>query len=568
MGILPASLWEILYFLGTAIVVSIVCYKLRLTSVLGYLFAGLVLGPHFLGVFSDSEISQTMAEFGVVFLLFTIGLELPWEKLQELRRYVVRMGSLQVLLTSFLFGAMANYLGIPLTMAILLGITLSFSSTAVVLQLLSDQKELTTRYGRISFSVLLFQDFMVIILLAWITTLKDHTSSFFTLLWWSIFKVIVVFLAFVIFGKFLLRPLYRMISATGSSDLFFAVTLLIILATSFATESAGLSLGLGAFFGGLLLAKTEYRHQIEADMKPFRSLLLGLFFMTVGMSLNPLLMIQKSSLVGGLFFIMILGKVAIFLITCMIMRLSVKNSIRLSLLLAGGSEFAFILLKQAETANIIQKEFTQIIYLNIVLSMMATPLLSWLGNFISGRIGRELGFALKAAKEESADFKNHVIIVGFGPIGETVHNLLARRLIPHVIVDLNVSRVALGRMKKFPIFYGDARKIDVFQAFHTEKAKAVIITSNDFSFSSRLVTTLKRYYPTLKIFVRVQETEEAFKLKALGATPIAPEMFAPSFQLASAIFQLFGLNQQEIDTIIEKYRHTLTQREAFILEKE
>lgn len=547
--------------------VSVVCNKLRVTSVLGYLFIGLILGPHVLGVFSDIEASKNIAELGVVFLLFTIGLELPWDKLQELKRYILKMGSLQVLLTSTLFGAIAHYCGADLTTSILIGIALSFSSTAVVLQILSDQKELTTRYGRMSFSVLLFQDFVVIILLAWMTMLKDSSSSFLYLLGWSVFKVFLVFLCLVVFGRFFLRPFYRLVASVGSSDLFFAVTIFIILAISFATESAGLSLGLGAFFAGLLLAETEYKHQIEADIKPFRSLLLGLFFMMVGMSLNPEIMLKDSSLVGGIFVVMILAKASILLVTCMVMRISVKTSIRFALLLAGGSEFVFILMKQAQSTGIVSDELAQIIYLNVVLSMMVTPLLSWVGNFISGRIGREMGFALKAAEEESQDLKNHVIIVGFGAVGETVHNLLTRRLIPHVIVDLNVARVALGHKKKFPIFYGDARKIEVFQAFRADKAKAVVVSSDDFTFSSRLVITLKRYYPKLRILVRVQGAQDALKLKALGAEPIVPEIFAPSFQLASAVFESFGMSQQEVDSIIEKYRQSLGKKELQVLEQ-
>lgn len=544
--------------------VSLVCHKLRITSVLGYLFMGLLLGPYCLGVFSDVEASKTIAEFGVIFLLFTIGLELPWEKLQELKKYVLIMGSIQVILTSLLFGSMAFYLGNSIETSILVGVGLSFSSTAVVLQVLSEQKDLTTQFGRISFSVLLFQDFLVIILLVWLTMLKDNTSSFLSLMAWSIFKVFIVFLSFIIFGRFFLRPFYRMIAVVGSPELFFTVSLLIILATSFATESAGLSLGLGAFFAGLLLSETEFSHQIEADIKPFRSLLLGLFFMTVGMSLNPKIMAQQSSLVGWIFLVLILAKTAILLITCMVMRLSIKNSIRFSLLLAGGSEFVFVLLKQAENTGLVNTEMTQIIYLNVVLSMMATPILSWLGSFISKHIGANLGFTLKAAEEESKDLQNHVIIVGFGLVGETVHTLLAKRLIPHVIVDLNAARVAIGRKKKFPIFYGDARKIEVFQAFRAETAKAVVISSEDFTFSSRLIITLKRYYPNLKIFVRVRNTEEAYKLKALGAYPIAPEVFAPSFQLASAVFETFGISARETNSIIEKYRQSLVPKHRLV----
>lgn len=563
METVPHQFWEVLYFLGAAVVVSTVCNKLRITSTLGYLFAGVVLGPHFVGLFSNIEVSQHIAEFGVVFLLFTIGLELPWERLQELRRYVFGMGSVQVFLTSFLFGCMASYFGANLETAVLLGVGLAFSSTAVVLQLLSDQKAITSRFGRISFSVLLFQDFIVIVILVWVTLMQESKASFLEVLGWATFKVVGVFIGFVVFGRFLLRPFYRMVVSTKSGDLFFAMTLLIIVATSFATEYAGLSLGLGAFLAGLLMAETEYKHQVEADIKPFRSLLLGLFFMTVGMSLNPSVLLQDPKLIGSFFCLMLLGKIAVLLITCMIMRLPVKTGIRISLLLAGGSEFVFVLFKQAELSGLITNDLNQIVYLIVVLSMMVSPLLAFIGTFISNRIGRENGIALKAAEEESVDLKNHVIIVGFGLVGETVHNILATKYIPHIIVDMNISRVALGRMKNVPIFFGDARKIEVFHAFHAERAKAVVVSVDDFSLPSRLVITLKRYFPHLKVFVRVQDSDQAMKLQELGAEPVVPEMFAPSFQLASAVLELFGLKAEQVDAVIEKYRRMLLAKQNF-----
>lgn len=554
MAALPSAFWEVVYFLCAFAGVSIICQKLRVTSVLGYLLSGFLLGPYGFSFFSHVEISQKIAEFGVVFLLFTIGLELPWRKLQELRRYVLVMGSFQVFVTTILFSAVAFYLGIPLTTSILIGVSLSFSSTAVILQILFDQKEVATRYGRICFSVLLFQDLSVIVFLTWLTMVRGESISFMCLLGWSVLKVSFVFLLFWGFARYFLRPLYHFISQTGGSDLFFAVTLLIIFVTSFTTESMGLSLGLGAFFSGFLLSETEYKHQIETDIRPFRALLLGLFFMTVGMTLNPKLAWAQSQLVVWLFLLMICAKAAIIIVGGLLMRINPKTSIRLGLILAGGSEFAFVVFKQAEIAGLVSNELVQIVYMNVVLSMMLTPLLFWLGNFICTRIGKELGFALKAAEEESADLKNHVIVVGFNKIGETVHELLSLKLIPHVIVELDVNKVAMGRLKKYPIFYGDARKADIFNAFHVERAKAVVITSDNLTFSSKLVTNLKNICPQLEIFVRAHEFDAARKLKKLGAKPIVPEVFAPSFELASAVFELFGLNKKEADLIVEQYR--------------
>lgn len=564
METIPSQFWEILYFLGSAIAISIVCGKLKITSALGYLIAGVTFGPHALNLFSNIEISKHIAELGVVFLLFTIGLELPWERLQELKKYVLGMGFLQVVLTSILVGCIASYFGANLETSILLGLGLSFSSTAVVLQILSDQKAITSRFGRISFSVLLFQDLMVIVALVWITLTKSSQQSFVTVLGLSALKVIVVFVGFLLFGRYLLRPLYRTIVATRNSDLFFALTLLIILATSFATSYIGLSLGLGAFLGGLLLAETEYRHRVETDIKPFRSLLLGLFFMTVGMSLDPHLFISKTSFVFSFLSLLLLAKVSIFLIVSMMMKIPIKTAIRISLLLAGGSEFVFVLFKQAESSGIIQTEMNQLVYLVVVISMMLSPLLDMLGAFISKRISKAVGISLKAAAEESVDLKNHVIIVGFNLIGETVHDLLSIRYIPHTIIDMSVTRVAKGRMNHFPIFFGDAKKIEVFQALNAPQAKAVVISLEDFNFSCHTVNMLKKHYPKLKIFVRAQDNDQAYQLQQLGADPLSPEMFAPSFQLASAIFELFGMTPDQVDLVIEKYKRSLMSKSKMV----
>lgn len=567
MGIITSQFWEVVYFLATAIVVSITCKKLNITSVLGYLVAGVILGPYVLNAFSDVEVSKHIAEFGVVFLLFTIGLELPWERLQELKRYVFGMGFLQVALTSILFGSVALYFGASHEMAILMGVGLSFSSTAVVLQILSDQKEITSRFGRISFSTLLFQDLMVIVVLVWVTMAQGSSKSLLTILGLSVAKVISVFIGFILFGRYLLRPIYGTIVATRNSDLFFALTLLIILTTSFVTAYAGLSLGLGAFLGGLLLAETEYKHRVEADIKPFRSLLLGLFFMTVGMTLNPQLLIAKANIIFGILSLVILGKISIFLIVTMIMRIPTKTAIQIAILMAGGSEFVFVLFKEAEISGFVGESLNQIIYLVVVVSMMLSPILALLGPIIAERIGKDIGLSVKAAADETVDMKNHVIIVGFNFVGESLHNILAIRYIPHIIIDMSVTCVAKARLKNYPIFFGDAKKISAFDAVNVSKAKAVVVSLDDYELSQKITKILKKRHPHLKVFVRAQDSAQAIQIQKMGASPIIPEIFAPSFQLATAVFELFGINGEQTEMIIEKYRRNLFSAQKFSLGK-
>ncbi len=239
------------------------------------------------------------------------------------------------------------------------------------------------------------------------------------------------------------------------------------------------------------------------------------------------------------------------------MRIPIKTAIQISILMAGGSEFVFVLFKQAEVSGLSTPGLNNIVYLVVVISMILSPLLALLGPAIAKRIGREMGISLKAAAEESIDMKNHVIVVGFNLVGETLHNILSLRYIPHIIIDMSVTRVAKARVNNYPIFFGDAKKMDVFEAVNASKAKAVVLSLDDFEFASRLTANLRKKYPQLKIFLRAQHREQGIKLQKEGAHPIIPEIFAPGFQLASAVFELFDISPDQAELIIEKYKKSL-----------
>ncbi len=545
---------DVIVYLVAAVLISLICKRINVSSTLGYLIVGVLLGPQFLGIISDVETSKAVGEFGVVFLLFTIGLELPFERLRELKRYVFLFGGLQVLLSGAVITLFALYIGASIETSILIGSGLALSSTAVVLQYLTDNKDMGSRHGRITFSILLFQDLVVVVLLVWLTLIQNQHDSVFNVLGQAFLRALVVLIGFAILGRFLLRPIYRAVAATGSTELFVAMTLLVVLSTSMATQVAGLSLELGAFLAGLLLSETEYRHQVDADIKPYKSLLLGLFFMTVGMSINPHILMDFPGLILSILGLMILIKLVVILAITHISKLPFKSCLRIALLLAGGGEFVFVLFSQAEKSNIITSHLCKAIYIAVVISMALTPIFGMLAKLISKKIGKDIGMAIRAAEEESSDLKDHTIIVGFGRVGQAVHKLLNENIIPHVMIDMSMKRVAEGRDKGYSVYFGDGRRVEVFQALGAERAKSVIITVSNFTASSRMVVILKRYFPHLDIFVRVGDTNEAYQVKEIGAHPIVPEIFAPSFQLAAAALELYNVPTEQIDRSFEKFR--------------
>jgi len=547
---------DIMIFLLVALVVVSVCKKIKISSVLGYLVAGVLVGPHTFNIVAGVETAKHVAEFGIVFLLFTIGLELSWERLRELRFYVFGLGAAQFFLTATVFGLIIFFIyHTSLPTAILLGGGLSLSSTAIVLQVLAERNELTTRTGRISFAVLLFQDIAVIFLLVWVTTLTSTTAPVLGSIGWAMMRGFLVLVSIALLGRFFLRPLYRMVASTRSSELFMATTLLVILMTALSTAAVGLSLELGGFLAGLLLAETEYRHQIEADLKPFRALLLGLFFITVGMSINPAIMMESWRLILGSAFLLLAVKIVILLGIVAAFRFPIKTGIKTALLMAGGGEFMFVLLAQASDQHVIAPEVLQIVNISVIFTMALTPFLASLGKIVGRRLPSPIGFAMRRAEQDSKFLKNHIIVVGYGRVGMYVQRLLAKNLIPHVALDMNMAQVTNGRdNERAPVFFGDARRPEIYRALGAERSRAILLTMNDFNTTFRALTVLKRYFPDTPVYARTMDKNQALKLKKAGGIPIMPESYVPSFQLVAAVLSLYNLSEAQIRQILQESR--------------
>ncbi|XP_010940451.1 K(+) efflux antiporter 2, chloroplastic [Elaeis guineensis] len=558
-----ASLFDVLWLLLASVVFVPIFQKIPGGSpVLGYLAAGILIGPYGLSIIRHVHGTKAIAEFGVVFLLFNIGLELSVERLSSMKKYVFGLGSAQVLVTAVAVGLIAHFVsGQPGPAAIVIGNGLALSSTAVVLQVLQERGESTSRHGRATFSVLLFQDLAVVVLLILIPLISPTSSkggvgfqAIAEALGLAAVKAIVAITAIIAGGRLFLRPIYKQIAENQNAEIFSANTLLVILGTSLLTARAGLSMALGAFLAGLLLAETEFSLQVESDIAPYRGLLLGLFFMTVGMSIDPKLLISNFSVILGTLSLLIAGKAILVAFVGRIFGISSIAAIRVGLLLAPGGEFAFVAFGEAVNQGILSSQLSSLLFLVVGISMALTPWLAAGGQFLASRFEQRDVRRLLPAESETDDLQGHIIICGFGRVGQIVAQLLSERLIPFVALDVRSDRVAVGRALDLPVYFGDAGSREVLHKVGAERACAAAITLDTPGANYRTVWALSKYFPNVKTFVRAHDIDHGINLEKAGATAVVPETLEPSLQLAAAVLAQTKLPMSEIAATIDEFR--------------
>lgn len=550
----PKILYDVLIFLLAAVVIVPLLKRLRASSVLGYLAAGIIIGPFGLAIIRDSESAHTLAEFGVVFLLFMIGLELSVGRLRPLRRYVFGLGFLQVLITGSIIGTIAWTLGTSKEAAAIIGSGLALSSTAFVLQLLKEKGELTSRFGQVSFSILLLQDIAVVPFLILVGLLGEGDGSFINAIGIAILKAAAALALVIGFGRLLLRPFYRLIAKTESSELFVATTLLTILGTGWLVSLGGLSMALGAFLAGLLLAETEYRHQVEADIRPFRGLLLGLFFMTVGMSMNFTLIQTNLVQIGLLVSALLIGKTIITTLLCRSFGLSASISVKIGMLLSQGGEFGFIIFAAASALGLLSPEITQILLVTVALTMLLTPAMVFAGNYFSKvMLGRDKKLGTQV-KEKGPKLKDHVIIAGFGRVGQTVARILKAAGIPYIGIDLDPDRVLKCRKNGMNVFFGDASQIEILKNVGANRARAAAITIDLPDQANKILSALHEYTPKLHLFVRARDLQHSRQLKIEGVTAAVPETIEASLQLGGMVLNSTGVPTKKVAAILQEFR--------------
>jgi monovalent cation:proton antiporter-2 (CPA2) family protein len=547
------SLTQTAILLAAAVVAVSLSRFARLSSILGYLVAGLVIGPWGLNLIGDVNHIMQVAEFGIVLLLFVIGLELQPTRLWVMRRIVFGLGAAQVTLCTVLLGAIAWALGQAPVAALIIGFGLSLSSTPLVLQMLAERRELKTQQGRAAFGILLFQDLAVLPALAVLPLLEPSMAARASAgAWWvSLVKLAVVATAVLIGGgRLVLRPALRLVARVKVSEVFTAAALLIVIVTALLANRLGLPATLGAFFAGVLLADSEFRHELEADIEPFKGLLLGLFFISVGMAANlgllrteplPLLALTTGFLAVKILAITALGKLA---------RMRRDSALGLGFALPTGGEFAFVLFTLASRGQLLDTATSDLLILAVTLSMMLAPLLLIAYEAIAGHTAS----ASEAAYDDIDAHDKPVIIAGFGRVGQIVARVLQMKGLPFTALDSSPTNVNFVRRFGNEVYYGDPSRLDLLRAAGAESARVLVLALDDVEASVRTATLAREQFPQLRILARARNRQHAFALMDAGVTEVTRETYASSLEIAGAVLEALGESAANAREAVRRFR--------------
>ena len=545
-----SSLHLVLILLAVAVLVAAAARALRLPTMLGYLVTGIVIGPYALGWIPDSEQARYLAEFGVVFLMFSIGLEFSLPRLMTMRKTVFGFGGAQVLSTIGLTALFAWLLDLPLLAAVALGGIMSMSSTAIVSKLLAERLEIQTPHGRQIFGALLFQDLAVVPLLILIPAFARESDSMAIDLALAMLKAVGV-LAFLLFvGQRVMRPWFQWVAGRKSPELFTLNLLLFTLGLAFLTETAGLSLALGAFLAGMLVSETEYRYQVEDDIKPFRDVLLGLFFVTIGMRLDPMQVMLNWSSVLLLVAALVLGKGALVAGLSMVFGSARPTAVRTALGLAQAGEFGFVLLAQAADLHLMGADITQPVLAAMVVSMLLAPILinrmDALTRLIAGSEWAGKAKEVHDIAVKTFGKNKHVIVCGYGRSGQNLARLLEAEGITFVALDADPERIHAVAASGVSVVYGDASRREVLVAAGLSRAQAVVVTYSDMPSSMAILRHVRELKPELPVVVRTIDDTHIDALKAAGATEVVSEVMEGSLMLASHALMLLGVPLSQV----------------------
>ncbi len=549
-------LFDIIILLSAAVFIVIAFWKMNISPVLGYFVAGAVIGSHGFNLIHSAEAMDNLAEFGVVFLLFIIGLELTFERLIAMRIHVFGFGSLQVIVTMVAIWCIALAFGVNTNIATVIGGGLALSSTAIVLQVLQEKGSQASQVGRLSIAVLLMQDFAVVPLIVLVPLLTGNSEhSLISSLAGSLVQAAIALVLIFITGRLLLRPLFSVIAKMESNEVFISTTLLIVLGAAFITEQFHLSLALGAFVAGLLVAETEYRHSVEHAVLPFKDLFLGLFFMTVGMSINTELLLNKLPLITLLSIILIVLKTSIIYILCRFFGFKSAPAIQAGLLLSQGGEFAFILFRLADELNVLPSEIAQVLMMVTTVTMAFTPLLSGLGDWIANSFSTEKTILDDEAVEtDTQDLYNHVIVAGFGRVGYMVTKMLTAEHLSYVVVDIQSKIVKEGKSDSFPIYLGDVTRCEILKSVGIERAQALVISIKNEVTIKKVVSLVAANFPHVNIVIRLPDLSNVEVYRDLGANKIIPETSEIGLQLGGAALSLSGISESGDTSLKSRFR--------------
>ncbi|MBI5449765.1 MAG: cation:proton antiporter [Gammaproteobacteria bacterium] len=562
---------EILMLLAAAVIAVAGFRRFHLPPILAYLTVGVIVGPYGLALVSDTEDTRLLAEFGIVFLLFTVGLEFSLSQLMAVKKEVLTMGGAQVVLTTALIGSVAWLFGMSPVEAFVIGAVFAMSSTAIVVKQLAEQLELGSRHGRLSVGILLFQDVSVapfLIIIPALTGVDDVSVS--DQLAGAVIKGGIIVIAMVAVGRWLLRPLFHEIARSRSSELFTLTALLFALTAAWVTHYSGLSLALGAFLAGMMLGETEFRHQVEVDIRPFRDVLLGLFFVTIGMMLNIGLLPQIVLWVLLLALAIVLLKAVLISVLMRLLGVNSGVAVRTGIVLSQGGEFGFALLSLAMGSEILGAQLSQIMLAALIFSMILTP---WLIKY-NGTIAKYLcsesylqnrAQLVQEVAQSARTLSGHTIICGYGRIGQNIARFLDQENRPYLALDLDPLRVKVAREAGEPVIYGDSAHIEILEAAGLMQARVLVISFDDIYAALKILPQVQKARPDMPVLVRTRDDNNLERLQRAGATEVIPETLEASLMLASHLLLLLEVPTADIIRHVEHVRHDRYQilREVF-----
>ena len=537
---------QIVILLAVAVGIIAAFQRLHIPTSLGYLIVGFIVGPYTVGPIVDSQQIHALAEFGIVFLLFTIGLNFSLPQIHALRNVLLGLGTGQIVLTTAVVGILAWLAGLPPAAAFVIGAAFAQSSTTVISKQLAEQGEEMGRHGRLGTAMSVFQDVMAVPFLVVVPVLGGTVgaAALLGMLGWAIAKAILAFAAVFFAGRWILHPLFHLVTERRSPELFTLTVLLVSLAAAWTTKELGLSMAFGAFLAGMVLGETEFRHQVEASIRPFRDVLLGLFFVGIGMLFDPALLptVWHWALAGAA--VLMLSKIVIVAQLVRWSGIDPQTAWRTGLLLAVGGEFGFALLAIALTAGAIDALTSQIALTSVLFSIIAAPILIRYNHAIAkvlagrGRPPEDLA-ALRIDPAAAGELRNHVIICGYGRIGQSVGHFLEEENIPYVAIELDSTRVKEARFAGEPVFFGDAADRDVLDTLGLATSRLVVLSHEDLAAARRALEHIKSHRPDLPVMVRTRDESHVEELRAAGATEVVPETLEAGLMIASqALFLL------------------------------
>jgi CPA2 family monovalent cation:H+ antiporter-2 len=555
---MPSPLQTALILLASAVLVVLLFRAVRLPPTLGYLAVGVAIGPYALGWISETEEARELAEIGVVFLMFSIGLEFSLPRLVTMRRIVFGLGAAQVVVTLLVTWAIAAALGVDWRAALILGGVMAMSSTALLAKLLTERLELNSPHGRQIIGVLLFQDLAVVPLLILVPALAPGSDDLPVTLGYALLKAVVVLGLLLVIGQRLMRGWFHFIAAQKSEELFAINVLLITLGLAYITELAGLSLALGAFIAGALISETEYRYQVETDIKPFRDVLLGLFFVTMGMLLDLHVVYEQAQWVFLILAVLLVVKSALIVGLSVLFGTDFAVALRIGLTLGACGEFGFVLLARADNLGLMPAPVMQPVLAAMLLSMLAAPFIVERSGQLARRWGRSdwmhRAMELHNIAVQSMAADQHVVICGYGRSGQNLARLLERESIPFIALDVDPQRIREAVAAGESVVFGDAARREVLVAAGLLRAKAVAITYADTASALTILGCVQELRPGLPVVVRTKDDTDIDRLKEAGAAEVVAEIMETSLMLASTTLMLLGLPLNRVLAVIRETR--------------